>query len=65
MSGHYEVLDMGAAKCAWDQPGLRDDVGYLNLDVKKVWIKTKVSAGGAELGTFKVDPVLFGVGYRF
>ncbi|MEZ5643296.1 MAG: OmpW family outer membrane protein [Burkholderiaceae bacterium] len=40
---------------------------YLNLDLKKVWIKTKVSAGGAELGTFKVDPVLFGVGvgYRF
>jgi outer membrane protein len=40
---------------------------YLNLDVKKVWIKTKVSAGGAEVGSFKVDPVLIGlgVGYRF
>ena len=40
---------------------------YLNLDVKKVYIKTDVSAGGAKLGTFKVDPVLVGVGlgYRF
>lgn len=40
---------------------------YLNVDVKKVHIKTKVSAGGTELGTFKVDPVLFGVGlgWRF
>jgi outer membrane protein len=39
----------------------------LNLDVKKVLIRTDVSAGGANLGTFKVDPVLIGagVGYRF
>ena len=39
----------------------------LNVDVKKVYIRTDVSAGGAKLGTFKVDPVLFGigVGYRF
>ena len=39
----------------------------LNLDLKKVYIRTDVSAGGAKLGTFKVDPVLFGVGvgYRF
>ena len=40
---------------------------YLNFDVKKVFIKTDVSAGGAKLGTFKVDPVLVGVGlgWRF
>lgn len=39
----------------------------LNFDVKKVYIKTDVSAGGATIGTFKVDPVLFGVGlgWRF
>jgi len=39
----------------------------LNLDVKKVWIKTDVYAGGNKAGTFKVDPVLVGVGlgYRF
>jgi len=40
---------------------------YLNFDVKKVYIKTDVTAGGAKLGTFKVDPVLVGVGlgWRF
>jgi outer membrane protein len=40
---------------------------YLNLDVKKVWIRTKVSVGGTELGTFRLDPLLVGVGvgYRF
>ena len=40
---------------------------YLNFDVKKVFIKTDVKAGGAKLGTFKADPVLVGVGlgWRF
>lgn len=40
---------------------------YLNVDVKKVFIKTEVSAAGVALGTLKVDPVLFGVGlgWRF
>lgn len=40
---------------------------YLNFDVKKVFIKTDVTAGGAKLGTFKADPVLVGVGlgWRF
>ena len=41
----------------------------LNLDVKKVWINTDVmnASTGMDQGTFKVDPVLFGVGfgYRF
>lgn len=39
----------------------------LNLDVKKVYIQADVFAGGAKAGTFKVDPVLVGVGlgYRF
>jgi outer membrane protein len=39
----------------------------LNVDVKKVRIKTDVSAAGATLGTFKVDPVLLGIGlgWRF
>ncbi|MBX3622641.1 MAG: OmpW family protein [Rhizobacter sp.] len=35
---------------------------YLNLDVKKVQIRTDVSSGGVTLGTFKVDPLLVGVG---
>lgn len=40
---------------------------YLNFDVKKVYIKTDVSASGATIGSFKVDPLLFGVGlgWRF
>lgn len=40
---------------------------YLNLDVKKVQIKTEVKAAGSELGDFKVDPLLVGVGvgWRF
>lgn len=40
---------------------------YLNVDVKKVYIKTDVIAGGSNIGTFKVDPVLVGVGlgWRF
>lgn len=40
---------------------------YLNLDVKKILISTDVSAGGVNLGSFKVDPTLVGVGlgWRF
>lgn len=40
---------------------------YLNFDVKKVYIRTDVSAAGAKIGEFKVDPVLAGVGlgWRF
>ena len=47
------------------QAGIDIPVGkdlYLNIDVKKVYIGTKVSAGGKEIGKFKVDPVLVGVG---
>ncbi|WP_066273372.1 OmpW/AlkL family protein [Hydrogenophaga palleronii] len=40
---------------------------YLNVDVKKLFIKTDVSAGGVKVGQFKADPVLVGVGlgWRF
>lgn len=39
----------------------------LNVDVKKVMIRTDLSAGGTNLGTIKVDPWLIGVGvgYKF
>lgn len=39
----------------------------LNVDLKKVQIRTDVSAAGAKIGTFKVDPLLLGVGvgWRF
>ncbi len=38
---------------------------YFNVDVKKVQIKTTVSASGADIGDFKVDPLLVGVGIGF
>jgi outer membrane protein len=34
----------------------------INVDLKKVQIKTDVYAGSAKAGTFKVDPTLFSVG---
>ena len=39
----------------------------VNLDVKKVTIRTDLSLNGANLGTIKVDPLLVGVGvgYKF
>ena len=39
----------------------------INFDVKKVYIKTDVRSFGTKVGTFKVDPVLVGVGlgWRF
>ncbi len=37
--------------------------GWLfNVDVKKVQIKTDVSSFGDKVGTFKIDPLLIGVG---
>ncbi len=40
---------------------------YLNVDLKKIQIGTDVFAGGVKAGTFKVDPLLLGVGvgWRF
>jgi outer membrane protein len=40
---------------------------YFNIDVKKAFIGTDVSAAGKKAGTFKVDPLLVGVGvgWRF
>jgi outer membrane protein len=39
----------------------------LNIDVKKIYLKTHVYSGGTDVGTLKLDPVVFGVGvgYRF
>lgn len=48
------------------QAGVDFPVGggwLVNVDVKKVQIKTKVSSAGTEVGTFKVDPWLVGVGF--
>jgi outer membrane protein len=35
---------------------------FVNLDVKKLYIKTDVKAGSTHLGTLKINPVVFGVG---
>ena len=40
---------------------------YFNFDVKKVYIGTNINTGGNSLGSFRVDPLLVGVGlgWRF
>lgn len=40
---------------------------YLNLDMKKVYIRTDVKRDGTKIGDFKADPLLVGVGlgWRF
>ncbi|STQ89045.1 OmpW/AlkL family protein [Iodobacter fluviatilis] len=35
---------------------------FINVDVKKLWIKTDVSLNGTDLGTLKIDPWVFGFG---
>jgi len=39
--------------------------GYINLDVKKIWIDTEVKAGGVKLTDLGIDPVVWGIGYGF
>jgi len=55
----------GALQVGVDIP-LSKDL-YLNFDVKKVYIQTDVFTGATRAGTFKIDPVLVGVGlgWRF
>ncbi|OQS25908.1 OmpW/AlkL family protein [Chromobacterium violaceum] len=35
---------------------------FVNVDVKKLWVQTDVSAAGTKLGTLKLDPWVFGIG---
>ena len=55
----------GALQAGVDIP--LDKNWSINFDVKKVYIKTRVYAGGANAGTLKLDPVAaaVGIGYRF
>jgi outer membrane protein len=62
------ALKLGLKHNSW---GLSAQIGvdievaknlYLNVDVKKVQIKTTVYSNGADIGEFKVDPLLVGVG---
>jgi outer membrane protein len=62
------ALNLGLKHNSW---GLSAQIGadievaknlYLNVDIKKVQIKTTVYSNGADIGEFKVDPLLVGVG---
>lgn len=41
--------------------------GYINLDVKKLWIDTTVKSAttGAKVADLDIDPVVWGIGYGF
>ena len=40
--------------------------GYINLDVKKIWIDTDVTTtAGAPVSSLDIDPVVWGIGYGF
>ena len=55
----------GALQLGVDVP--LDKNWSINLDVKKLYLKTDVYVGGASAGTLKLNPVAasIGVGYRF
>lgn len=55
----------GALQAGVDIP--LDKNWSINLDLKKVFIKSRVDAAGASVGTLKLDPLMAGVGigYRF
>ena len=36
---------------------------FINIDIKKIYIKTDVTLGGAKIDTLRLDPVVLGVGY--
>ena len=36
---------------------------FVNLDVKKIYMKTDVSLNGAKIDTLKINPVVWGIGY--
>ncbi len=40
-----------------------DKSSYINFDLKKIYIETDVKNNGAFLTTFKINPVVFGIGY--
>ena len=36
---------------------------FINIDIKKIYIKTDVTLGGSRIDTLRLDPVVLGVGY--
>ncbi len=63
---HLSNNSVGAAFQVGVDIPLTKQVSF-NVDVKKVYLKSHVYAGGTDIGTLKLDPVLVGVGvgYRF
>ncbi|HRK78881.1 MAG TPA: OmpW family outer membrane protein [Thiobacillus sp.] len=39
--------------------------GYINLDVKKIWIDTDVKSNGVKLTHLDINPWVWGIGYGF
>ncbi|MFC0692000.1 OmpW/AlkL family protein [Paraburkholderia humisilvae] len=35
---------------------------FVNADIKKIWMRTDATLGGAPLGTLRIDPLVVGVG---
>ena len=54
-----------ALQVGMDMP-LTKDV-FLNLDMKKLWIKTKVQSNGTDVGTLDINPLVtsVGIGMKF
>jgi len=58
---HIDRNSFGPALQLGMDIGLDDD-WFMNVDVKKLWIRTDASLAGTTLGTLKIDPWLVGVG---
>lgn len=60
---------LDVSKNSWGgalQAGVDIAVGkttFVNLDVKKIYIETDVTAAGNKIDTLKIDPVVIGVGF--
>jgi outer membrane protein len=60
---------LDVSKNSWGgalQAGMDIAVGkttFVNLDIKKIYIKTDVTSAGTKIDTLKIDPVVFGVGF--
>lgn len=66
----YDV-SLGALSVSTNSTGLALQVGadyqvadniYVNLDIKKAYIKTDVASGGNYLTTLDIDPMIYGLG---
>lgn len=52
----------GGALQAGVEPAISRN-SFINIDIKKIYIKTDVTLGGSKIDTLRLDPVVLGVGY--